>query len=255
MNTLFVASRGGVEPDIRWGPVGRLEHLGDRYRFVYTRGARSLEGFHPLPGMPDLDQVYESAELFPVFANRLLARSRPEYEAFLTWGGFDPDNPPDPIMILGVTEGRRATDALELFPCPQPDGYGGYINKFFLHGVQRMPPESLRRIGSLQRGEELALRAEPKNKFDSNAVAVFASGPGGAVRIGYVPRYLAADVHKLGGACPIDTMGLVVERLNNDAPLQQRVLCRMDGCWPENFCPCSEEDYQPIVGSLAPTIA
>lgn len=158
-------------------------------------------------------------------------------------------------MILGVTEGRRATDALELFPCPQPDGYGGYINKFFLHGVQRMPPESLRRIGMLQRCEELTLRAEPENRFDTNAVAVFASEHGGAVRIGYVPRYLAADVHKLGGACPIDSMGLVVDRLNNDAPLQQRVLCRMNGCWPEDFVPCSGEDYQPIVPDFEPSAA
>lgn len=98
--SLFVAWRTPDPSHGRWEPVGRLDGDAGGYRFQYTRGARRLEEFAPFPGMPDLEAVYESDELFPLFANRLLAPSRPEYEAFLAWGGFDPNNPPDPIAVL-----------------------------------------------------------------------------------------------------------------------------------------------------------
>ncbi|HEV3417251.1 MAG TPA: hypothetical protein VG056_10570 [Pirellulales bacterium] len=35
-------------------------------------------------------------------------------------------------------------------------------------------------------------------------------------------------------------------RVNPDAPLQNRVLCRMRGCWPDGFQPCSGDDFLPI---------
>jgi hypothetical protein len=120
MNALFVAWRSGSPAQSGWGPVGRLEHDGQLFRFFYTRGARR-PGFRPFPQMENLDRIYESEELFPLFANRLLPNSRPEYEACLQWSGFDPKHPPDPIVILGVTEGIRQTDAIEVFPCPVPD--------------------------------------------------------------------------------------------------------------------------------------
>ena len=109
-----------------------------------------LPDFKPFPGMLDLDAVYVSSELFPLLANRVLARSRPEYEAFLTWGGFDPDAPPDPLALLGITEGLRQTDSVEVFPCPQKDADGCYLNKFFLHGVRWMPPAARERITCLE---------------------------------------------------------------------------------------------------------
>ncbi|HUY36006.1 MAG TPA: hypothetical protein VMV69_24925 [Pirellulales bacterium] len=99
MNSLFVAWRPGTPKECGWRPVGVLEFDGELYRFRYTRGAQQ-PGFHPFTQMERLDQVYESDCLLPVFANRLLSPSRPEYEAYLRWSGFDPDNPPDPIGVL-----------------------------------------------------------------------------------------------------------------------------------------------------------
>ena len=115
-NVLFVACRSGDSAGGRWGPVARLEHGLTGYRFLYTRGAKTLPGFEPFTEMPRLNDVYESDELFPLFANRLLSEKRPEYQAYLTWGGFDPNDPPDPLALLAVTGGRRATDQLEVFP-------------------------------------------------------------------------------------------------------------------------------------------
>jgi hypothetical protein len=63
--------------------------------------------------------------------------------------------------------------------------------------------------------------------------------------IGYVPRYFARDIWNLLMACPPD-IKILVERLNKDAPLRQRLLCRMHGCWPEGFLPCNDDAFHPI---------
>jgi hypothetical protein len=242
MNSLFVAWRPAM-PEAGWRPVGRLEHDGQLYRFCYTQGTRK-PGFRAFPQMERLDQVYESEKLFPLFANRLLSEFRPEYEAYLRWSGFDPDNPPDPILVLGVTEGIRQTDAVEVFPCPVPDAEGCYLNKFFLHGIRWLPPAAVLRIGKLADDELLTLMPEPANAHDPHAVAVYTSIE--PIQIGYVPRYLAHDVWQLFEKCEIDFIQVFVDRVNRDAPLQNRVLCRLHACWPDGFQPCSGDDFLPI---------
>lgn len=246
-NSVFIAWRSGDEGNGRWGPVARVDRDGGVYRFAYTKGAQKLPGFQPFVEMPDLQTLYESEALFPLLANRVLARSRPEYEAYLTWGGFDPNNPPEPLALLAVTEGRRQTDSIEVFPCPQPDADGCYLNRFFLHGVRWMPSAAHERIARLQPGEKLGLMLDMLNPHDPHAVAVRTCDPIGRFMIGYVPRYLAYDVWSLCAQCQPDSVDLQVERVNSGAPLQQRVLCRMNACWPEDFRPCSREEFQPIV--------
>ena len=246
MSALFVASRVGEPRNGTWGPVGRLEHDDVVYRFCYTRGAHSLPGFHPFAEMSDLELIYESDDLFPLFANRLLSPSRPEHEAFLRWGGFDPNNPPDPIAILGVTEGIRQTDQVEVFPCPMPDGEGCYLNKFFLHGIRWVHAAAQERINQLQPGERLLVMADPCNEYDPNAVAVRTNDTLGRLMIGYVPRYFAHDLRKVMSFCEPDFIELSVERVNRDAPLQQRLLCRVRSCWPPDLQPCSTDEFLPI---------
>jgi hypothetical protein len=253
-NSLFVAWRSEQPTGGQWGPIGRLDHGPGGYRFTYTHGAGRLPGFRPFPEMPRLEAVYESDALFPLFANRLLARSRPEYEAYLTWGGFDSKNPPDPIAILAVTEGRRATDNLELFPCPVPDAEGCYLNKFFLHGIRYVPDAALERIAALANGERLIPMFDDLNPHDPEAVAVRTADDQRRMLIGYVPRYLAREVRLLCESCHPEFIDLRVERVNPGAPLQQRLLCRMNSCWPEGFRPCEHDDFQPIP-SLLPSLA
>ena len=240
MKALFVAWRS--EEDTGWGPVGRLSFDGQLYTFCYLQGARTLQGFRPFPGMDDFEQVYESEQLFPVFANRLLSKARREYDDYLLWGGFDPDNPPDPIAILGVTEGIRQTDAIEVFPCPTDDGVGCYISKFFLHGIRRLGEEAIGRVNTLAKGEGLELIPDEDNPADPNAVGVYTFD---GIKIGYVPRYFAHDMRKLMVGCG-EIFDLQVERVNPKAPLQHRVLCRIQACWPDGFEPCSGEAFLPI---------
>lgn len=248
MNSLFVAWRPPTPDQTDWRPVGRLEHDGDVYRYSYTQGARK-PGFRPFAQMEQLDQVYESVDLFPVFANRLLSESRPEYEAFMRWSGFDTDTPPDPILVLGVTEGIRQTDAIEVFPCPVPDHAGCYFNKFFLHGIRWLPDAAIERIGKLNEHERLKLILDLQNEHDPQAVAVRTETE--RMLIGYVPRYLAHDVWQLVQRCDADFIELYVARVNRDAPLQNRVLCRMHACWPDGFQPCGGEDFVPIPAGVA----
>lgn len=250
MSALFVAYRGGDPQHGGWGPVGRLEHDGGLYRFCYTQGAATLPGFRPFPQMGDLSQVYESEELFPLFANRLLSPSRPEYEAFLRWGGFDPNNPPDPIAILGVTEGIRQTDQVEVFPCPLPDADLCYVNKFFLHGVRWMHRAAQERINQLQPGERLLVMPDPCNEYDPDAVAVRTSDTTDRLLIGYVPRYFARDIQQVIAACDPDFIQISVERVNRDAPIQQRLLCRVRSCWPQDLRPCSDLEFVPIPADM-----
>lgn len=68
MKTLYLAWR---QPDHRWWPVGRLSHDASEYVFTYTKGAVSAAegGFRPLLSFPDLDDVYVSKKLFPLFGN------------------------------------------------------------------------------------------------------------------------------------------------------------------------------------------
>lgn len=245
MNALLVAARSPEPDQAGWSPIGRLEFDQGVYRFVYTRGARTAPGFRPFTGMEDLEEIYQSEELFPVFANRLLPPSRPEYEAYLRWGGFDSANPPDPIAMLGVTEGIRRTDMIELFPCPAPAADGCYVNKFFLHGLRYMPDATRERVLQLREGERLYPMLDLCNPADPNAVAL-RTAEGDRLMLGYAPRYLAQDFRKLFHGCDADFIEVLVDRVNKDAPMQQRLLCRMHSCWPEGFQPCSGEEFQPI---------
>lgn len=234
----------------RWGPVGRVDALEGisraehAYRFCYTNGARTMDGFEPFDGMTDLNAVYHSQTLFPLLLNRLLPKSRPEYNDFLRWNDFDPADPPEPLVLLQRTEGIKKTDAIEVFPCPVPDKMGCYLNYFFVHGMrfQLDRPEAQEAVLQLRPGDRLTLRSEPDNPFDPFAVAI----DSGKTHLGYSPRYFAHDLTRLLRECPEGSVDLFVQRVNLDAPFQQRLLCRLRGCWPEGFRPCSGPEFEAI---------
>jgi hypothetical protein len=97
---------------------------------------------------------------------------------------------------------------------------------------------------TLSEGEPLKLMLDLQNDHDPHAVAVRTDVE--RMQIGYVPRYLAYDVWQLVQRCDVDFIELRVDRVNRDAPLQNRVLCRMRACWPGGFQPCGSEDFMPI---------
>lgn len=242
LTTLFLAWRG--EPSLRWWPIGRLTYDGSEYAFAYTKGAQaaaSEAGFRPLLSFPDLSEVYLSKELFPMFANRVLQKGRPDYPNFVDWLDLD-GGEADSLALLARSGGRKETDMFEVFPAPVAGDTHRYRAVFFVHGLRHYP-EALERAVKLRREEPLCLRAEPENPVDPKAFRILSDD---GVLLGYVPRYLCGDIHALQEACAGD-VHLSVRRVNGPrTPLQFVVLCSLEACWPDGFEACSGPDFQPI---------
>ncbi len=137
---LFVAWQ-----DPTWYPVGQVVSQGNQFFFVYTKGALDAHQtgrFHSLPSFPDFHRIYVSDELFPLFSNRSLRQSRPEYKQYLEWLSV-PECEADPFAILARSGGQRVTDTLEIFPAPAKSDTGHYEIHFLVHGLSHMPEESV----------------------------------------------------------------------------------------------------------------
>jgi HIRAN domain len=229
--------------DRRWFPVARLSFDGRVYRFVYTKGALKSPNFLPFGRMQDLYTVYESNELFPLFANRLLSKMRPEYKAFLDWLNVQ-NGEDDPLTLLGRSEGLRGTDSLTVFPLPERNSDGTYHAHFFSHGLRHLPAYTVQVVEGLRPGSRLFLMPDPQNRHDPSAVALRTDDP--VTIVGYCPRYLSKDFLLLLKSGAPGIPEVVVERVNQDAPMQLRLLCSMRAPWPEGFKPCSGEEYEVL---------
>jgi hypothetical protein len=234
----------------KYFPVGRLlarNRLGaQEYEFCYLRGALLAEqaGFTHFLAFPDLHQVYLSSDLFPLFKNRLMPRSRPDFEDYVH--RLDLDSNATDLEILARSGGRRATDSLEVFPMPSMGIPGCFTTYFLVHGVRYLHDEAQKRIERLAPGERLRLQWDFQNSADRQAVAVRTED---CVILGYVPRYLLPDLFKLMTDCP-DELVVKVQQVNPPpAPSQQRLLCRMDACQPDHFQPYATDEYLPISNS------
>src|SRR5919108_3973155 len=240
MEVLFLAWQDPQSRD--WFPVGKLSFHDGVYRFVYTRGAKYSKNFIPFGFMRDLNAVYKSVDLFPLFANRLISKKRPEYKDFLRWLDLR-EGEADPLVLLARTEGVRETDSLTVFPCSERTLDGKYVVHFFSHGLRYLPEKARIRINKLRSGDRLYLLPDPQNPHDGYALALRTDDP--TTIVGYCPRYIARDFLEVLENTP-NTVQVRVKRVNTDAPIQLRLLCTLTADWPENFKPCSSEDYQEL---------
>lgn len=244
MKTLYLAWQD--PKDRSWFPVGRLSFDGEVYQFVYTKGALKSPKFIPFGRMLNLEEVYVSRELFPLFANRLLAKARPEYEAFLGWLNL-PNSGDDLFELLGRSEGVRVTDSLTVFPRPEKNSEDVYDVHFFSHGLRYLTDHAVQVVDKMQSGARLFLMPDPQNPHDAYALALRTDDP--VTIVGYCPRYLTKDFLYLLRNGPPDSPTVRVEQVNLDAPMQLRLLCHLRAPWPEGFKPCSGEDYE-VLASL-----
>jgi len=192
MKALFIAWQDAQTRS--WAPVGRLTRDDGVYKFVYTRGAEETPGFRPFGRMQDLHKTYKSEELFPMFANRILAKNRPEYVDYLRWLGLS-ESKYDELEELARTGGLRATDSLELFPCPEPTKGKSYEVFFFCRGLRHMHTENQERARQLKPGERLYLMQDLQNAHDSMALLMRTDDP--ITLVGYAPRYYSAEFSQL----------------------------------------------------------
>ena len=241
MKALFIAWQDTKSR--RWAPVGRLTRENGLYRFVYTRGAEEMPDFHPFGRMQDLHKAYQSEELFPIFANRILAKNRPEYQDYLKWLGLS-EAQYDAFEELARTGGLRATDSLEIFPCPDPTSEKNYNVYFFCRGLRHQHEENQARARQLKTGEQLYLMQDLQNPYDDMALLMRTGDP--ITLVGYAPRYYSAEFTQLIKSNGPDKVRVTVEQVNNDAPEQYRVLCKLLSPWPVNFSPCAKEQFKAL---------
>jgi len=241
MRTLFLAWQN---PKTRhWYPVAKLTHDASWYTFVYTKGALACPDFYPFGRMTELGAVYRSADLFPLFANRLLPKTRPEYGDYLRWLNLE-DEDADAIATLSRSGGVRGTDSLEVFPQPVLLENGKYDLVFLSHGLRHLPSYAIERCGQLVQGDRLYLMFDTQNEVDDRALILRTCPP--VTIVGYCPRYLTKDFASLFNQDKASEVSVTVERVNPDAPLQLRLLCRFSAPWPKDFTPFSDEWFSPI---------
>jgi hypothetical protein len=239
MKALYIAWQ---DPQTRyWYTVGRLSRENGMYRFTYTQGALRSQRFKYLGRMHNLRQIYWSHELFPLFSNRILDSSRPEYPEYLQWLALDSKNQNDPLQLLARSGGKRATDELCVYPHPEINERGE-IELFFLsHGLRYLNSSALQRINQLKSGDHLMLRRENENAHDRYALLLETDEP---VTVGYCPRYLSRDLCRVMETSDVK---LTVERVNQNAPIQFRLLCRAVFTPPLGFDMFADDEHQPLV--------
>ena len=258
MRTLFLAWQatqglpGGVAASRGWFPVGRLEAAPEKkyYRFVYTKGAASAQkeaGFGFLDAFPKLDRIYESSELFPLFQNRVLNPRRGDYAAYVERLALDPEHV-DPLDILAISEGRRQTDNLEVFPQIQTRGDGSFVCRFFLHGWRHVSQAAQDRVLALKEGESLQVAVELNNPASGSAIQLETSND--YHMIGWSPRYLVEDL--LQSLNKHQEIAARVVKVNPEpAPYNQRVLIEFEGKFQSGYRPMSAPDFQPLLAGVA----
>ncbi|RZA08131.1 MAG: DNA-binding protein [Moraxellaceae bacterium] len=243
LKTVFLAWQA---PDRNWFPVGRLVHdvANMRYEFDYTNGAllaQQQAGFTPLIAFPDFNQHYCATELFPLFANRVLARSRKEFAEYLNSLDLDP-NHLDLLDVLAVSGGERQTDSFEVFPKMEKTIDGNFKCRFFLHGLRHAHPVGAERAAQLAVGEALQILIEVNNPKSQTAICLQSSD---YLPLGWAPRYLVADLLRAMAAGPHLEAKLVKANPDN-VPLNRRYLIEMQGRLPTDFEPMSGEQFQII---------
>ena len=225
--------------------MGQLTQHSGQYHFAYLQGAleaREKANFQPAYPFPDFYHTYTSVELFPLFANRLLRTSRPDFPDFVEWLNI-PDHKDDPIALLARSGGKRQTDNFEVFPKPERTEDGSYHIHFFTHGLRHFPDADQRYVSTLRVGDQLLITHDLQNAYDSRALIIRTPD---LHLVGYCPRYLTQDFFEPVTRFPTQVT-VTVERVNPaPTPLQFRLLCSLTATWANDFEPFSGPSYQLI---------
>lgn len=243
--TLFLAWQDRSETSRRWYPVGRLDTDTSKplYRYRYTRGALRAQqevGFPLVLDFPELEGDYKSRALFPMFANRIIARGRPDRLTYLEH--LDLADSADPIEILAANGGWRATDSYEVFPKLRKRADGSFRYRFFLHGWRYVSEAAQERLQSLRPDEELYLSIELTNPTGNLALQVQTLD---YHMIGWAPRYLVLDL-TTALKTSFRYKARVVRVNPQPAPMKQRLLIEMSGNLGA-YEPMSGKDFAPLV--------
>jgi len=195
----------------------------------------------------DVRQRYASAELLPVFKNRLPSKSRADFAKMASWldlrGG---ESEFDLLTRFGLIPG---TDSILVYPEPEIID-GRYRLEFFVHGIRHMHKDALSLCDGLKPGDRLLPVLDIQNPVDPNAVAVRQREH--SVLIGYVPTFYAADLRTILAQSPLAKDARVtVVRNNQDAPFQLRLFCRFEASVPDGFKALDTNAHLPMIEHIS----
>lgn len=221
--------------------VGILEFDGEEYRFQYLRAASDVPGFRSFVGFPNLSKVYQSKELFPLFAQRAMSPRRPDYSQYLH--SLALDESATVWEQLARTEGIIAADTIQLVPEPSVDTSGHTTASFLVAGIRHClnDVEARERVlADLKPNDVLYLLDEPTNDKNPRAILTTTTKK---QAIGWVPNMLLGYVHDVRDHGPVR---LIVRHANGpQAPLHMRVLVEFSGSLPVGYVPFSGPDWAP----------
>jgi hypothetical protein len=176
--------------------IGQLSKNG-QFEFNYGFEIKEAlkKGFDLLISFDDINKVYKSDILFPVFSSRLPDKKRKDmYKILEKYGMTEYDD----YTLLKKSGARLPIDNLG-FIDPILDKDSGEIKRIFdLSGSRHYigcKGQNCDDSIDLSIDEELNLVLEPENSHDKNAIKV--SITSNNVHIGYVPRYYSKEVGEL----------------------------------------------------------
>lgn len=216
------------------------------YGFGYTNGALQAKaevGFNAHPAFPDLNSRYESAELFPLFQNRVMNPNRKNFRDYLASLELTRG---DAIDILSVTGGERQTDSFEVFPKIDRAKDGSVISRFFIRGMRHLAAASQARALALKPGEELGVSVELNDT--ATRAEILLSTRSDYQFVGWAPHYLVTDLLSAITERPQVTAKVI--RVNpDDVPANRRVLIEFGCTLPEAILPMSSKAFQLITAA------
>lgn len=220
--------------------VGLLTCGEDGFTFSYLRAASQVEGFQPFLSLPDTGRTYVSANLFPLFAQRVMRSTRPDFERYLNVLSL-PEGTND-WSILGRSQGQREGDGVRLFAEPEVDENSATSATFFASGLRhRLVHDSdvAPALAALNVGDTLTLRAQPDNPSDDLALLV-AERTG--VALAWVPSVLLPYVRAARSTA--EPALSVAATKGPDVPPGYRLLVTLRGRVPAGYQPFSGAGWE-----------
>lgn len=239
MRRMAVAWQHPDERSVR--PVGLLQYNGQTHEFFYLRTVSEVHDFRPFLNFPDLAHVYRSTELFPMFSQRIMSPRRPDYTQYLQQ--LDLTHSATPWEQLARTEGKLASDTIQLIPQPEVDDKGRTQSQFLVAGIRHQIKDEHQRdliLSQSKRGDKLHLVDEPDNSVNPRAVLVSIHDQ---VILGWVPNMPVDYVHDVRDSGPFS---VEVTHVNSpDEPSHMRLLALIKGQLQSGYRPFAGPNWQP----------
>lgn len=175
--------------------VGQLSKNGQfEFNYGFEVSEAIEKGFKLLISFEDIDKVYRSDILFPVFSSRLPDKKRNGLDKILFKYGMEEY---DDYKLLKRSGAKLPIDNLE-FIDPLLDENSYSVRRFFYlagprHYIGCDGVDCAKSV-ELNTHDILQLVLEPENMYDKNAIKIVNSNN---VHIGYVPRYYSQGVTEL----------------------------------------------------------